>query len=42
MVEIRWTIQAVDDLESIVNFISSDSIHYAKLLASDIFEAIER
>jgi toxin ParE1/3/4 len=42
MVEIRWTIQAVDDLESIVNFISSDSVHYAKLLASDIFEAIER
>ena len=42
MVEIKWTIQAADDLESIVNFISSDSVHYAKLLASDIIEAIER
>ena len=42
MVEIKWTVQAADDLESIVNFISSDSVHYAKLLALDIIEAIER
>lgn len=32
MVEIKWTVQAADDLESIVNFISSDSVHYVKLL----------
>ena len=42
MAEIKWTIQAADDLESIVNFISFDSVHYAKLLVLDIIEAIER
>ena len=42
MAEIRWTIQAADDLEGIVNFISADSEHYARLLAVDILEAVER
>lgn len=42
MAEIRWTIQAADDLEGIVNFISEDSEHYARLLAVDILEAVER
>jgi len=42
MVEVRWTSQAADDLEAIVEFISADSPHYARLLAMDILEAVER
>jgi addiction module RelE/StbE family toxin len=42
MAKIRWTTQAADDLESIVNFISLDSQHYARLTATDIIEAVER
>ncbi|MFA6470509.1 MAG: type II toxin-antitoxin system RelE/ParE family toxin [Candidatus Latescibacterota bacterium] len=42
MAEIRWTIQAADDLENIVNFISADSEYYARLLAVDILESVER
>jgi len=42
MAEIRWTIQAADDLEGIANFISADSEHYARLLAVYILEAVER
>lgn len=32
MAEIRWTNQAVDDLESIAEFIARDSENYAKML----------
>jgi len=39
---IRWTEQAVDDLEAIVNYISTGSDHYARLLVTDVFAAIER
>jgi toxin ParE1/3/4 len=42
MAEIRWTIQAADELESIVNDISSDSAPHAKLFVIDIFNSIER
>ena len=42
MVKIRWTLQAAEDLVSIVNFISLDSEHYARLTATDIIEAVER
>ncbi len=42
MAEIRWTHQAADDLESITEFISQDSPHYARLFALDIIEAVER
>jgi plasmid stabilization system protein ParE len=41
MVEVRWTSQAADDLEAIVEFIAADSPHYARLLAMDILEAVE-
>ena len=37
MVEVRWTPQAADDLEAITEFISQDSLHYARL-----FAAVER
>ena len=42
MAEVRWTVQAADDLEAIVDFISKDSEHYARLLAVDILQAVER
>jgi toxin ParE1/3/4 len=42
MVEIRWTLQAAEDLESIVGFMGSDSPHYARLAAMDVFGAIEK
>jgi toxin ParE1/3/4 len=31
MVQINWTLQAKDDLKSIVEFIARDSVRYAKL-----------
>jgi toxin ParE1/3/4 len=42
MAQVRWTSQAVDDVESIADFISQDSIHYANLFVSDILGAVER
>ncbi|OGH60436.1 MAG: plasmid stabilization protein [Candidatus Lindowbacteria bacterium RIFCSPLOWO2_12_FULL_62_27] len=42
MVEVRWTLQAAQDLESIVKFIARDSSHYARLFAVDTFRAIDR
>ena len=41
MVEVRWTLQAARDLESIADFISKDSLHYARLFVLNIFEAID-
>ncbi|MEN6627695.1 MAG: type II toxin-antitoxin system RelE/ParE family toxin [Candidatus Sumerlaeia bacterium] len=42
MAEVRWTPQAADDLQSIIEFAAHDSPAYARLLAIDIFEAIEQ
>jgi len=42
MAEVRWTQQAADDLESITDFISQDSPHYARLFATDVIAAVER
>lgn len=42
MAAVRWTEQAVDDLEAIVNYIALGSDHYARLLVTDVFAAIER
>jgi len=42
MAEVRWTPQAADDLESITEFISQDSPHYARLFATDVVEAVEQ
>jgi toxin ParE1/3/4 len=41
MAQVRWTSQAVDDIESIAEYISQDSIHYASLFVSDILAAVE-
>jgi addiction module RelE/StbE family toxin len=42
MAEVKWTLQAADDLDSIAQFISKDSPQYARLFVSDIFQAVER
>ena len=42
MAEVRWTLQAADDLEAIANFIAADSPQYAKLFAMDVLVAVER
>jgi plasmid stabilization system protein ParE len=42
MAEIRWTLQAADDLEALTEFISVDSPQYAQLFALDVLKAIER
>jgi addiction module RelE/StbE family toxin len=40
--EIRWTLQAVSDLESITDFIAKDSPQYARLFAIDVLTAVRR
>jgi plasmid stabilization system protein ParE len=42
MVQIDWTIQALDDLEKLFKFISEDSPQYAHLFVDRIFLAVER
>ena len=42
MADIRWTRQAADDLESIADFISEDSIHYASLFVINVLGAVQR
>lgn len=42
MAEVRWTIQAADDLEAITDFIAVDSPHYASLFAMDALATVER
>lgn len=42
MAEVRWTLQAADDLEAITEFMVADSPHYASLFAMDVLAAVER
>jgi toxin ParE1/3/4 len=42
MAQVRWTPQAADDLEAIVEFISLDSEHYARLFALDLVAVVEK
>lgn len=41
MVEIRWTPQAIDDINNIAEYISKDSIKYAKIQTERFFDATE-
>lgn len=41
MVEVRWTLQAYQDLESIAEFIAKDSSQYARLFVTDIFQTVD-
>lgn len=42
MAEIRWTNQAVEDLESIANFIARDSENYAKMFVNKIMKSLDQ
>ena len=42
MAQVRWTPQAVDDLDAIAEFISQDSLHYATLFVLDVLQAVDR
>ncbi len=41
MVEIRWTPQAIEDINNIAEYIAKDSIKYAKIQTERFFEATE-
>jgi toxin ParE1/3/4 len=42
MAQVRWTLQAVDDLEGIALFIAHDSSQYASLFVMDVLDSVER
>src|SRR6056297_2382558 len=42
MVEIRWSLQAADELEEICVYFDNNSPHYAKLFAFKIIESIQK
>jgi len=42
VIKLRWTTQAVEDLEAIRNFIANDSAAYADLAVARLLEAVER
>jgi addiction module RelE/StbE family toxin len=42
MAQVRWTLQAVDDLEGIAQFIAHDSPQYASLFVMDVLDSVER
>ena len=42
MTQIRWTPQAVEDLEAIHKYVARDSSHYATLLVERLFTAVDR
>jgi len=42
MARLIWTLQAVEDMEAICNFIARDSPRYAQLFAQRVFSAAER
>ncbi len=41
MVEIRWTDQAIEDIENIAQFIAQDSPRYAKIQAQRFFTGVD-
>ena len=42
MTKLRWTTQAVEDVEAIRKFIANDSDAYADLVVALLLEAVER
>jgi toxin ParE1/3/4 len=39
MVEVIWTIQSIEDIENIADYIAKDSEKYAQIQVQDFFEA---
>jgi len=42
MAKIKWTPQALEDIEAIANFIARDSTHYAGMFTVKVFDVVER
>lgn len=42
MVDLKWSELAINDLEEIISYISSDSEDHAKLFAAKIIRAVEK
>jgi len=42
MAEVKWTEQALDDLQAITEFIARDSVEYASLFTTDVLDAVDR
>jgi len=42
MAQIRWTCQALDDVEAITRYIARDSTYYAQMFAVKTFEAVRQ
>lgn len=40
MVEINWTIQALDDMDAIAEYISHNSMRYASQFVENVFEKV--
>ena len=40
MVEVRWTVQSLEDIENIAKYISKDSIRYAEVQVEDFFDSV--
>jgi plasmid stabilization system protein ParE len=41
MVQINWTLQSIEDIESIAEFIAKDSVKYAQIQVVSFFESVE-
>ena len=41
MAEVRWTKQAIQDIDKIAEFIAKDSDHYAKIQVQRFFNAVK-
>ena len=42
MVRLNWTIQALDDLDAVCEFIARDAPRYAQIFAIRVFEVVDR
>lgn len=42
MADLSWAPQALDDLDSIAEFIGRDSRHFALLFTANVFSLVER
>ena len=40
VVEIKWTVQALEDIENIANYIAKDSFQYASIQTKRFFEQV--
>ena len=41
MAEVKWTTQSLEDINSIAEYISKDSVRYAELFVDKVFERAE-